>query len=87
MLLLTSDSGRGIKITAEKDFSFSALHYSEKELTVKRHDCELEEAKETFLTVCYRQSGLGSNSCGPELDRKYQFDEKHFSFDFKLLAI
>ena len=32
----------------------------------------------------YRQSGVGSNSCGPRLDEKYQLREKDFTMELKL---
>ena len=50
-----------------RDFSFNASYYTIEELTEKRHDYELEESGNTELCIDYRQSGIGSNSCGPEL--------------------
>ena len=31
-----------------------------------------------------RMSGLGSNSCGPELKKEYQLSEEEFSYKFIL---
>jgi beta-galactosidase len=41
--------------------------------------------KETVVNIDYRQNGIGSNSCGPRLARKFAFTEKHFEFSFRLL--
>ena len=42
------------------------------------------EEDATYLIIDYKQSGIGSNSCGPELDQRYQLNEKEFSFNFYL---
>lgn len=84
MAEVTSYQGKGLRITADKSFEFTALHYDEATLTSTAHDCDLLPAKETFLTVCYRQAGIGSNSCGPALDPAYKISEKSFSFAFTL---
>ena len=34
--------------------------------------------------IDYRNSAIGSASCGPELMKKYRFDEKEFSFGFRI---
>ena len=38
----------------------------------------------TVLNIDYKMSGVGSNSCGPKLIEKYQFNEKEFEFEFIL---
>ena len=47
-------------------FSFNASYYTQEELTEKKHNYELEESGKTIYCIDYAQSGLGSNSCGPE---------------------
>ena len=54
--------------------------YTQEELTEKAHNYELEESPYTVLCVDYRQSGIGSNSCGPELAEEYQLNEEAFEF-------
>ena len=34
-----------------------------------------------------RQSGIGSNSCGPELNPRFRLAEKHFDFSVRLLPV
>lgn len=71
-----------VVVAAESPFSFNVSPYTEEELTQKRHDFELQNSGSTVLCVDYRQNGIGSNSCGPELLRQYRFDETEFSFCF-----
>ena len=72
----------GLHVTADQDFSFNASCYSQEELAKKAHNYELEKSGYTILCADYKQSGVGSCSCGPALDGKYQFKEKEFSMNF-----
>lgn len=67
-------------------FEFAAIPYNSNELTKARHSFELPEPSKTVFTVCYKVSGVGSNSCGPLLLPKYRFAEKNFTFgvEFKI---
>ena len=38
--------------------------------------------KHTIVNLDYKMSGVGSNSCGPELLTKYQFNDKEFEYEF-----
>lgn len=64
----------------ENTFSFNASCYTQEELTKKAHNYELAESDSTVLCLDYRQNGIGSNSCGPELLNKYRLDEEKFIF-------
>ena len=66
-------------------FSFNASVYTEEELTKKAHNYELEESNHTVFCIDYRQNGIGSNSCGPDLLEKYRLDETEFTFAFRLV--
>ena len=65
-------------------FSFSASPYSSREIMNTDHVFELKKNGKTVVNVDYRNSAIGSNSCGPELMKKYRFDEKEFSFSFRM---
>lgn len=74
--------------TQSKDgFEFSALPYSDKELEAVNHDYELGTSHKTHLTFDYRQSGLGSGSCGPQLMKKYRFNENEFTWHLDISPI
>ncbi len=70
--------------TAETPFCFNASHYTQEELTAKAHNYELEESDYTVYCLDYRQSGIGSNSCGPELLEKYRLNDESFTFRFAI---
>ena len=63
-------------------FSFSASHYSPEYLGSVAHNYELIPDKRTTVIIDYRNAGIGSNSCGPELDPKYRISEREFFFEF-----
>ena len=71
-------------IISSDSFSFSASPYSSLEIMNTAHDFELKKTGKTVINVDYRNSAIGSNSCGPKLMEKYRFDEKEFSFSFRL---
>lgn len=78
--------GDSLSLTAagERTFAFNASVYTQEELTKKAHNYELEESGCTVLCLDYRQSGIGSNSCGPQLAEKYQLNDRNFSLGLRL---
>jgi beta-galactosidase len=51
------------------------------------HIDELVKEKDTVIRIDYKNSGVGSNSCGPEMQAKYKLDEKRiedFTFWFSV---
>lgn len=84
-------SGKNGKLLFYSDhtFGFTASHYTQEELTKKAHNFDLEESERTVLCLDYGQSGIGSNSCGPELLPQYRLEpgDIKFSFFLKLLSL
>ena len=74
-----------LTVAGAESFAFNASVYTQEELSGKAHNYELEESPYTVLCVDYRQSGIGSNSCGPALLEKYQFNEEKFCFQVRLI--
>ena len=70
-------------VAGGQPFSMNASVYTQEELTIKQHNFELVLSEFTVLCIDYAQSGVGSNSCGPQLLEKYRFDEKQFEFNLK----
>lgn len=88
--MVNTIAGQGLFFAAAGDtdsFQFSASHYSAHELTIKRHHWELEAAKETYVYLDYKQAGIGSNSCGPELNKEFRITEPQFSFSFRIKPV
>lgn len=80
----TDMSAHSITVTSAVPFSMNASPYTAEELTVAAHNYELPESGKSVLCIDYRQNGIGSNSCGPELDDKYRFDEDEWEFEFTM---
>ena len=70
-----------LQVTGD-NFDFQILPYSARELYKAAHTEELPESNNSYLRVDYKNSGLGSNSCGPELMEKYRFSQKDIHFTF-----
>ena len=66
---------------SEKPFSFNASYYSAKELDRAKHNYELKQSGALEVHLDYKQSGVGSGSCGPELMAKYQLNEKYIDWN------
>lgn len=86
---VTNYTGHGLLFALDSDatdnsFMFNAMHFSPKMLDKAKHNYELMPSKTTFVTIDYKQSGIGSNSCGPELFDHYKFNEKSFECTFKI---
>ena len=75
---LQADSGLGLLVLNDEPFGFNASYYTQEELTNKMHNFELEKSGSTVLCVDYAQSGIGSNSCGPDLIEKYRLNAQRF---------
>ncbi|MBQ8402573.1 MAG: glycoside hydrolase family 2, partial [Clostridia bacterium] len=84
---VTTVAGHGFLFTAETPFSFNASHYTPEQLTRTRHHYELVPNKETTVIIDYKQSGIGSNSCGPALLKHYHFNEKDFTFTMSMKPV
>ena len=72
------------RVTAEKPFSFCASPYSVAELAETRHNYELPQSHRIYFHIDYEMSGLGSGSCGPELQKKYRLEKPEFHWKFRL---
>ena len=75
-----------IKFNGE-DLDCCVSSYSSKELTEANHTDELKKSGKTFVRIDYMDSGLGSNSCGPQLAPEFRFDDKEIKFNFTMSLI
>ena len=73
----------GLEFTSDNGFEFNVSHYSGENIMQAMHIDELKKEDFTFIRIDYKNSGVGSNSCGPELLPKYRLDEKRIeNFEF-----
>ena len=83
-VILESDKLRLIAVGPEP-FSFNASHYTQEEMTQKAHNYELNECGSTVLCLDYRQNGIGSESCGPVLQKKYKLIDETIDFAIRII--
>lgn len=62
------------------DMEICVSNFSSAALTRAEHTDELFADGKTHLRVDYKVSGIGSHSCGPELEEKYRLSEKNIRF-------
>lgn len=77
----------GPRFFADGEFEFNVSHYSIEALTTASHTDELVKDKNTIVRIDYKNSGVGSASCGPVLDEKYRLSEKEIDFEFYISAV
>ena len=76
-----------LEFTSEKGFDCNVSKYSTDTLFRAQHTDELTEDGKVHLRVDYKVSGIGSNSCGPALSRKYRLEEKEVLFRFSVKPV
>ena len=90
---LLNEGGIGLAVFGMSDgerqgsFSFSASHYTPEKLDATAYDWELVPDEDITLIIDYRNSAVGSNSCGPRLAKSLQIDEKEIRFAFRLRSV
>ena len=80
---LSSVTGYSLFFAADS-FSLSASHFEPHYLTGFKHDYELIPQRESTVIIDYRNSAIGSGSCGPELKESLRISEKEFDFEFSV---
>ena len=71
-------------VRSSQAFEAAVSRYSTGQIYRAAHTDELGESAHTYLRVDYKDSGLGSQSCGPELPEAYRLSEKAIHFAFSL---
>jgi beta-galactosidase len=68
-------------------FSFNASHYCEHDMDKADYPYQLTKLDETIVHIDYRNSAVGSNSCGPQLQKKHRIDETEFTFEAAITPV
>ena len=79
-----SSENEKICFIGEDSFEFSALPYRAEDLQKAHYNSELEFRGETVMRIIYKQNGIGSASCGPNLRQEYTFLDKYIKFSFNI---
>lgn len=74
-----------LSFVAKKKFEINVSKFDSKAITEAKHIDELKENGCTNVRIDYKNSGIGSNSCGPQLLEKYRLDEKEIHFEFYVM--
>lgn len=77
----------GIQFVADEKMDIKVSEYSFEEIYKKEHHFELEKSEQIHVRVDYKDSGIGSASCGFELAKPYQFNEKNIIFGITISAM
>ena len=80
--LLKFEGGPSFVADNDNAFEFRVSRFSSEALTKAMHTDELYEDGSVHFRIDYKVSGVGSNSCGPELLEKYRLSEKNIEFGF-----
>lgn len=81
---VTNSLGMGLLFAGMEDFSFNVSHFTPEDLTLAMHPHELKKRPETIVNIDYMNSGVGSNSCGPELLPQYRLSQRDISFKVRI---
>ncbi len=76
--------GVEVRFEAGEEFSFNASEYTQEELSEKKHNYELVKCEDNVICVDYKMAGVGSNSCGPILAKKYRLELPRLEAEFKI---
>ena len=74
----------GLSFVSDNAFECNVSQYSMEELFRAQHAAELQKDGKTHIRVDYKDSGIGSGSCGPELMDQYRLSEEDIHFEFVL---
>ena len=75
----------GLEFVAnEKSFEANVSAYSTLQLDKATHINEIGASTGTHLRIDYRNAGVGSQSCGPELAPEFRITEKQIAFGFSV---
>ena len=78
--LLKMDNGP--TFVTNNQFEFRVSEFDDETLSNSLHTDEIKSNGYTNVRIDYKVSGIGSHSCGPVLDQKYQLKDKNFEFKF-----
>jgi hypothetical protein len=80
--MLHDARGLGLLFAGRPSFLFTAHDYSDMDLTVAGHACDLEHQEDITLDIDAAQCGLGSESCGPGPLEKYTLKPEPMELEF-----
>lgn len=86
-LTVTDEIGFGLLFKGLDAFSFNVSHYSADDIANTLHNHQLQKRSQTIVHIDYFNSGIGSNSCGPELANDYRLVNQSIDFNVAIKPI
>ncbi len=83
--MAVTDGDVTVTFASLEDFSFNASEYTQEELAQKRHNYELVKCESNVICVDSKMAGVGSNACGPALDKKYCLPLPDISAEYNMI--
>ena len=71
----------GLFVTSSVPFNFSMYPYSDDDLTHSRRINQLDQPSFMTLNVDAYQAGLGTATCGPDVEERYLLKDKVYEYD------
>lgn len=86
---ITDNEGCGLKFAYTGDYlTFNARHFSQKLLDEAKHIEDLHDENTTVVNIDGFTRGAGSESCGPDVLKKYHIDgTKGLEFSFTIIPV
>ncbi|MFT3785126.1 MAG: glycoside hydrolase family 2 TIM barrel-domain containing protein [Tepidisphaeraceae bacterium] len=84
---LTDAAGRGVLFSSPESFAFTASHFTEQDLSHKKHPTELKARPDVVLSLDAATLGLGSASCGPRTLPPYQIKSTPRTLHYRVRGI
>lgn len=76
--------GAALRVEAQGPLEFSASHYTADDLFAAKHTYDLQPRPEVVLSLDYRHSGVGTNSCGPGVLPQYTIKPGRYRWNYTL---
>ena len=81
------DETHSMLCTMEEPYGINLSNYTDEMIEDAKHPWQLEKAEDVTIHIDYRQSGVGSNSCGEEQLEEYKVKRQDFVMAFTLQAV
>ncbi|WP_172973975.1 glycoside hydrolase family 2 TIM barrel-domain containing protein [Fundicoccus ignavus] len=81
-LQLSNKNNKHIQIQFKEAYTVTVHDYTKEQLEAAKHIDELERADFNVVTIDYKQTGLGSNSCGQDQLAQYRTKVEPFAINF-----
>ena len=76
-----------MEFLSNKCFDINVSKYSITQIDKAKHTDEMGDSYATHVRIDYKNSGVGSASCGPDLEPQFRLSEKKIQFAFSIILL